>query len=216
MDRVAPRLQSVMERMFFTDTVTIAHEVSPDVWQTAAARPASVQHLREQPAPRDPVFAKVATTRALIVYTSKDADVAVGDRMPWDGATWEITSVTPTRGVGVYTRFVVEQEQIGTPLETVSFRRRVSGAWQEMGTFTVRRTQDQREPNALSRASVFDASTALGAEISGVLSGGADLAVIDTGDWFDLDKFPGRVISVDRTNEDRTLVAYRMEQRAAR
>ncbi|MGI8547753.1 MAG: hypothetical protein ACR2M1_10515 [Gemmatimonadaceae bacterium] len=216
MDRMLPTMQRVMRRVFLTDSVTIAHELTPDAWLTGMAVPASVQHLREQPAAADPATAQITAARALVVYVADAVPVSVGDRVPWNGATWEVTSVTPERGAGLYTRFVMEQAQIGTPLLSVSFRRRVSAAWTEVGTFPVRKTQDQRVPNPLSRVSGSDAATALSADVTGFLAGDANLAVVRIGDWFALGGLPGRVLSVDTVNPDQTILAYRLEQRATR
>jgi len=212
-------MQTLMQRhirsTYLTNTVTIERIDESGDWNSLGSVAANVQYQRDNNASTDPAIARVENATGLRVFLTVDVDVIEGDRIKWDGLYWYVSSVTPDRSSSVYVRVDMTREISAVARVLVTFRRRTDTRdWNVIGSFLVQIIRDSDAPVEQMRASIFDAATARGALVTGTIIGGPELATLDVGDWFEYERMPGRITSVDRSDDQRIECTYRLEQRA--
>lgn len=215
MGHAVSRMRVQMDRLFLTDTVDVERRTPTGSWVVLGSFAACVQYQNGVArSSNDPDEARTTERRSLVVYLPAAAGVDVGMRLLWSGAWWHVGTASPPRGEELYLRLVVEREQLGTAPELVAFRRRVAGAWVDLGTFAVQRTVDQRDGAATGVRSASDAATAFGQIVTGQIVCPAEATgVLAVGDWFTIEGLPGRVTHIDDTDPARLELSYRLEQR---
>lgn len=214
----AQAMRDHLATYYLRDTVVVERITTGGVWEQVGSFPANVQYEYERvsQSPDDPNEARENERRGINVFLAHTAtpSLEVGQRVTWNAEHWMVSAVHPPRTSATYARLTCRREQIATAPILLTFRRRLPNKqWGDFGPFQVQVTVDQREPLDQSWATIFDAATARGATVTGVMVGGSDLVDLRTGDWFSLRGFPGRITGVDASNPERVELSYRVEQR---
>lgn len=193
--------------LWMSDTVTLQRfGVQDGVWAEVPDVPCQVQSPRAASSPAAESIASPHERSAIWVYLGPDVEVAPGDRVLWSDEVWEVNSVVGMRTGAFALRVECSIGQSALQPEMIAFRRRQAGQWVEVGTFEIRFTR--RSPVPVPGGSE---DTADGAIVRSTLIGGDDAKVVQIGDWFTRDGFPGRVVERDVHEAGRSVFTYEME-----
>lgn len=196
-------------RQWYGSTVTIEEETAPDVWTVIEADvPCQVQQPRSSSSSREEDVATTEEMEGIVVYMDPEVAVSPGNRVIWQGEPWDVNSVSGDRTAPYAQRLDCTRPQTALTPELITFRRRLDGAWVEVGTFPMRFTR-----TAPSVPLPSGENTADGAFIQSTMIGDASSAVVQVGDWFGRGGMPGRVLDRDDTHEDHIEFLYQLEVR---
>lgn len=200
-----------LEAFLRPSEVEISRQTDAGGWSAWVFHDAVVQAQQSTRAPSDPEIASVDSYRSVVVFLRHTVAVAPGDRIRWKGDIWEVNAIDEERSIPSCVKVWASRMHIGTQVELIAFRRRVGGAWVELGTFPMRFTHSFTN---MARARVeLQEGTAEGALMTASMVGPPETGVLQVGDWFSRDGFPGRIVGKDDSPAEHVEFDYQLERR---